>query len=110
MIMDKRVVTVKATEGQKARLRKAAGKYGQDVAPWLLQLGLREAAGTWGELGSALQKVKTPKKVESGNKTGYFSVRMTDEQKALIEKRATHVGVPLSVWLLMLGLLEAEKG
>lgn len=105
-----RPVNVMVTEGQRDRLKRAAAQYGQSVAPWLLYIALREAEGKLAGIGGKLETMVTPKRIDSGKKTEYYRVRMTVEQKRRIDARANHLGVPLSVWLLMLGLLEAEKG
>lgn len=38
-----------------------------------------------------------------------FQMRMTPEERALLERAAAELGLPLGTWLRMVGLEEAKK-
>jgi len=42
-------------------------------------------------------------------KEAHINIRLTDEQKAELERAATHTGIGVSSWLLTVGLREARK-
>lgn len=98
------------TDEHRKKLGEAATRDGQDISPWLLMLALRDAEGRGQATWQGIETVRpAPKWKQRGKRERSINIRMTDEQKEKVDRRAAFLGQGLSSWLLLLGLLEAGR-